>query len=974
MNFRFSTLICLAVLIVSGCGNSFRDAPQGQTGPQPALTATIQINHVLARMIPNGIDGLRFLGHDQNDQVVYGPEERAVEATIKLMDISVLTKVFTIEYLSQGQTVGRFVTGVNLVPGETFVINDPNWVNVGDYGPPVELQFMVGPATAQSGRSLNPAVSVVVLDAVGRQVEDYNGAVTVALGPNSPNGMLSGSLTVNASQGVAIFSNLSVNLTGSGYTLVATANSLPSVSSHAFDVKGAPFLGASDSIVYRATLDSTESHFSCGDLNGDGRNDVVMTMATELQVLLGTAEGGFEVANTVALSDVVIVRIGDVTGDGRQDVVVLVNETTQSTTLVLSGDGTGNLGAPVATSLPVSSGGTPVTMELADLNGDGRADAVIVGTDTSGGAYYVEISNGTGLGNPTRVGLSAPPRDVVLGQLLGSAAIDMAISVGPDMEVFTGAGNGTFTSTLNVTTNFPPEQVAIADVDGLDGNDLVTVYSDGAGSTETAIYLNNIGDPFTNQALGSPYHLAQSADSASTHSLAVGDLNGDNRPDFAHVAATLTSTVITRYNLTVQLSDPSNGSSLYPDSAEYRLAGDSPEMELCDFNSDGLLDALLSSQLSTLTRLNSESDGVFLPLSTPAINADSVLVADVNNDGRDDVVTLDGGSILVYLRDATGAFPAVSDFSVVVSSGGNVLRLADMNDDRFLDAVIGGVGAVDVVILPNPGSGDFDPTLATNVPFANGLDTFAIGRVNDDDFSDIVGNDAMSGLQVVLSNGALSYDPSVSVTASDYVLDLRLVNLDADPELEVVAAQGPGGLGVYQNIAGELSEAFVLSLDGNEVHHVAVGDLNGDGIEDVLAGGRLSDFSELYVMLNPQTGGLSVSQTISDSRILIIQDLLIGDTNADGAADLLVSDTLTGGIAVLTGDGNGTTFNRSLGQYYAGGVIQGETALALTDLDGDGTVEIVATASGAWITLLTLLLLYGLRAFTVRRVRVTGTA
>ena len=52
------------------------------------------------------------------------------------------------------------------------------------------------------------------MDPLGRQVEDFNGPVTISLGPNSPPGTLSGTLTVNV---------------GNGFSLVASANSLPSV-------------------------------------------------------------------------------------------------------------------------------------------------------------------------------------------------------------------------------------------------------------------------------------------------------------------------------------------------------------------------------------------------------------------------------------------------------------------------------------------------------------------------------------------------------------------------------------------------------------------------------------------------------------------------------------------------------------------------------------------------------------------------
>lgn len=62
-------------------------------------------------------------------------------------------------------------------------------------------------------------------------------AVTLALGANPGGAKLSGTLTVNARDGVASFSDLAINRAGSGYTLTATAAGFNSVTSNAFDVR-----------------------------------------------------------------------------------------------------------------------------------------------------------------------------------------------------------------------------------------------------------------------------------------------------------------------------------------------------------------------------------------------------------------------------------------------------------------------------------------------------------------------------------------------------------------------------------------------------------------------------------------------------------------------------------------------------------------------------------------------------------------
>jgi hypothetical protein len=98
------------------------------------------------------------------------------------------------------------------------------------------LAFTVQPMAAQVGVSLTPAVEVSVLDADGKLVPDASSSIALALGAGSPSGTLSGTSTINASNGVATFPGLSINTVGRGYTLRATSGSLTAATSSSFDI------------------------------------------------------------------------------------------------------------------------------------------------------------------------------------------------------------------------------------------------------------------------------------------------------------------------------------------------------------------------------------------------------------------------------------------------------------------------------------------------------------------------------------------------------------------------------------------------------------------------------------------------------------------------------------------------------------------------------------------------------------------
>ncbi|WP_224361636.1 S8 family serine peptidase [Hyalangium versicolor] len=116
------------------------------------------------------------------------------------------------------------------------------------HGPTAAAVFTVQPGSAPVGAVITPAVRVTLQDAYGNVATSATDAVTVAIGNNPRNGTLSGTKTANAINGVATFSDLSINRNGKGYTLTASTGSL-SATSTAFDITP----GKSQKLVFRTT-------------------------------------------------------------------------------------------------------------------------------------------------------------------------------------------------------------------------------------------------------------------------------------------------------------------------------------------------------------------------------------------------------------------------------------------------------------------------------------------------------------------------------------------------------------------------------------------------------------------------------------------------------------------------------------------------------------------------------------------------
>src|SRR5881396_65000 len=103
-------------------------------------------------------------------------------------------------------------------------------------GAATQLVFSTEPRTTVADHQISPAVKVRALDALGNPVPSFTGSVSIAAGNNPGGATLSGTTPVAAVSGVATFFDLSLNKTGTGYTLTASASGFAPVTSTAFDV------------------------------------------------------------------------------------------------------------------------------------------------------------------------------------------------------------------------------------------------------------------------------------------------------------------------------------------------------------------------------------------------------------------------------------------------------------------------------------------------------------------------------------------------------------------------------------------------------------------------------------------------------------------------------------------------------------------------------------------------------------------
>ena len=103
-------------------------------------------------------------------------------------------------------------------------------------GAAAKLAYTTAPGNSTAGNTIAGPPSVTVQDSFGNTVTSSTASITVAIGMNPGSGTLSGTITKNTVSGVANFNDLSVEKSGTGYTLAASATGLTGATSSAFNV------------------------------------------------------------------------------------------------------------------------------------------------------------------------------------------------------------------------------------------------------------------------------------------------------------------------------------------------------------------------------------------------------------------------------------------------------------------------------------------------------------------------------------------------------------------------------------------------------------------------------------------------------------------------------------------------------------------------------------------------------------------
>jgi len=421
---------------------------------------------------------------------------------------------------------------------------------------------------------------------------------------------------------------------------------------------------------------------------------------------------------------------------------------------------------------------------------------------------------------------------------------------------------------------------------------LLSVFGLAASSTAQGYIFN--------QMAGWHGILNENASLEWSTAIAQGDFNGDGRLDFA---------VVDTFNPDcgggLQQSCPYIEIYLAQSDGSYKISRSYPAswtstIAVADVNGDGKLDLVYAtgSSSNVIVVQLGNGDGTFqnpVYSTTPALNPQSVIVGDFNRDGKLDLALVDAGASYVYVQlgNGDGTFQAAVSYLLPGPNGtcaAAQVIAADFNNDNKLDLAIGCAynGETGTDVLLGNGDGTFGPPTSYNV----GADGIAAADMNKDGKMDLIVSGPPNGVSVLLGNGDGTFRAPISTVL------------------------------LGENIGG----------------NIVTGDFNGDGKMDVaMAGG----WTGVVILLGNGKGGFkSPRHAYGNEELSAFSGLLAGDYNLDGKLDLAAASYFQNGesFSILTNNGDGTFGAEK--DMIAGASPQG---VVTADFNGDGKLDLAVT-------------------------------
>ena len=622
------------------------------------------------------------------------------------------------------------------------------------------------------------------------------------------------------------------------------------------------------------------------------RGDLVagVDASDDLVTLYAYRDGAFVVLDKLrtGLQPAQIIT-SDLTGDSTTDLVV--RNAGDGTASIFVGDRDGNFAKQPDVVIGVGAS----DIKAADVDGSGRDSLIVTNQVTGDGRILPSLGNGS-FGPPSRYQAGGGPyglaagsdgtvdltsEEATAGSALGTfiaGAPPSLVTLDPGsntIAVLDGLGGGAFANPRTLDTTSPQKAVVVADFNGDGIDDLATLGQDGV-----TILLGDGRGGFT---ASTPIDVGPFATG-----LSVADLDG--KPDLL-VGNTFGDVLVLI----------GNGDGTFQ---PYRKTDQGIALAVADLNGTGRKDFIYAN--AGLDRVTVEYGGAEQQL-TGLLAPGAVSLVKVG-DGVTDLVVANSGSnnVLVYPGLGDGQFgPALNGGNGFFTGTNPVgVTVADLNGDGVPDLVVANKGSNDVSILLGQGTGlNWTLQPAERLKAGFGPTAMVVADVFHDGKPDILVSDSGSNDVRLLPGVGGGFFNDTNPTIFNTGLDpgpLFVGDFTGRPgQLDLVTLNaGSNDLSLFENIGDGDTSARSISSGGLDPVAGVMGDLAGDGTNDLLVANNGDGHLALFL---GGPGGLDLAKVFEDAGLPQPTSLAMDGSGAiygsSAGNELAVQVTLGLGVA-----------------------------------------------------------------------------
>jgi hypothetical protein len=364
--------------------------------------------------------------------------------------------------------------------------------------------------------------------------------------------------------------------------------------------------------------------------------------------------------------------------------------------------------------------------------------------------------------------------------------------------------------------------------------------------------------------------------------------------------------------------------------------------------------ALTNLQISALNPPGafSQSPLYFAPAITYGVGLTPthVTVADVNNDGKPDLISAnsDASTLTILTNNGSGGFASNATLSTGV--GPNfVVAITNVDALGHMALISANSGASTLTVLTNNSSGVFG--LNATLPVGSQPECVLVvtNFDNHGHLALVTANSGANTLTVLTNNGSavFTFSATLNVGNLPWSVITADVNGDGKPDLITANLFGSSLTILTNNGSGTFGFNATVSA-GDQTYSVAAGDINGDGKVDLICSEYNS--AALTIVTNNGSGHFVFSATVpagSGPTYVVAADM-----NGDGKIDLVSANYGSSTVSVLTNNGSGV-----FGTMATPNALANLESVSAADLNGDGKVDLVTANYFGTSTLSVLLAL-----------------